>query len=118
MGLAEPFPRVVRPGMRRDSRITASDLLTVFTTTIEHLEYHLIQLVLDSIPSCWVTLAELRFVVFFFFPNEHVVMGMLLCATLALGDDSNAPLGAGMHSFLVRLLITVLPLCLGSNTGG
>ncbi|GAD93768.1 aquaporin, putative [Paecilomyces variotii No. 5] len=52
------------------------------------------------------------------FFNEFVGTAMLLCTILALGDDSNAPPGAGMHSLIIGLVITVLSICLSYNTGG
>lgn len=52
------------------------------------------------------------------FFNEFVGTALLLCTILALGDDSNAPPGAGMHSFIIGLIITVLSICLSYNTGG
>lgn len=37
---------------------------------------------------------------------------------MALGDDTNAPPGAGMQAFILGILISVLVLALGYNTGG
>ncbi|KAL2065575.1 hypothetical protein VTL71DRAFT_3245 [Oculimacula yallundae] len=51
------------------------------------------------------------------FANEFVATAILACAILALGDDSNAPPGAGMHAFIVGLLVTVLSMAFGYNTG-
>ncbi len=50
------------------------------------------------------------------FFNEFVATAILACAILALGDDSNAPPGAGMHAFIVGLLVTVLSMAFGYNT--
>lgn len=49
--------------------------------------------------------------------NEFVATAILACAVLALGDDSNAPPGAGMHAFVVGLVVTVLTMAFGYNTG-
>ncbi|CZT44355.1 related to Putative channel protein, exgression is glucose repressed by Mig1 and Mig2 [Rhynchosporium secalis] len=51
------------------------------------------------------------------FANEFVATAILACAILALGDDSNAPPGAGMHALIVGLLVTVLSMAFGYNTG-
>ncbi|PQE31792.1 mip transporter protein [Rutstroemia sp. NJR-2017a WRK4] len=51
------------------------------------------------------------------FFNEFVATAILSCAILALGDDSNAPPGAGMHALIVGLLVTVLTMAFGYNTG-
>ena len=51
------------------------------------------------------------------FANEFVGTAILSCAILALGDDSNAPPGAGMHAFIVGLVVTVLTMAFGYNTG-
>lgn len=51
------------------------------------------------------------------FANEFVATAILSCAILALGDDSNAPPGAGMHAFIVGLLVTALTMAFGYNTG-
>jgi aquaglyceroporin related protein len=52
------------------------------------------------------------------FFTEFVADAILLCVLFALGDDGNAPPGAGMHSFIIGLVIYVLCICLGFNTGG
>jgi aquaglyceroporin related protein len=51
------------------------------------------------------------------FGNEFVASAILSCAILALGDDSNAPPGAGMHSFIVGLVVSVLTMAFGYTTG-
>ena len=51
------------------------------------------------------------------FANEFVATAILACAILALGDDSNAPPGAGMHALIVGLLVTALSMAFGYNTG-
>ncbi|KAB8298923.1 hypothetical protein EYC80_001079 [Monilinia laxa] len=51
------------------------------------------------------------------FFNEFVATGILACAILALGDDSNAPPGAGMHALIVGLIVTVLTMAFGYTTG-
>lgn len=52
------------------------------------------------------------------FFTEFIADAILLCVIFAMGDDSNAPPGAGMHSFVIGLVIYVLSICLGFNTGG
>lgn len=52
------------------------------------------------------------------FFNEFLGSAILVGAILALGDDTNAPPGAGMQAFIVGILITVLVMALGYNTGG
>ncbi|KAF8855238.1 aquaporin-like protein, partial [Acephala macrosclerotiorum] len=51
------------------------------------------------------------------FANELLATAILSCPILALGDDSNAPPGAGMHAFIVGLLVTALTMAFGFNTG-
>lgn len=51
------------------------------------------------------------------FLTELVGSTILAVAVLALGDDTNAPPGAGMNAFIVGLLIAVLGMAFGSNTG-
>ncbi|TVY85020.1 putative membrane protein [Lachnellula suecica] len=51
------------------------------------------------------------------FANEFVATAILACAVLALGDDSNAPPGAGMHAFIVGLVVFVLTMAFGYTTG-
>lgn len=52
------------------------------------------------------------------FFTEFIADAILVCVIFAMGDDSNAPPGAGMHSFVIGLVIYVLCICLGFNTGG
>lgn len=51
------------------------------------------------------------------FFTEFVGTAILAVVVLALGDDSNAPPGAGMNAFIMGLVITVLLMAFGSNTG-
>jgi aquaglyceroporin related protein len=51
------------------------------------------------------------------FANEFVGAAILSCTILALGDDSNAPRGAGMHALIVGLVVTVLTLSFRYDTG-
>ncbi|EXJ91970.1 aquaglyceroporin like protein, other eukaryote [Capronia epimyces CBS 606.96] len=51
------------------------------------------------------------------FFTEFVATGILVGSILALGDDSNAPPGAGMHAFIIGLLITALCIAFSYNTG-
>ncbi|USW52212.1 Putative major intrinsic protein [Septoria linicola] len=51
------------------------------------------------------------------FFNEFVGTAFLACTVLALGDDQNAPPGAGMNSLIIGLVITGLNLSFVYNTG-
>lgn len=51
------------------------------------------------------------------FGTEFVATAMLGIAVLALGDDTNAPPGAGMSAFILGLTITVLSMAFSYNTG-
>ena len=48
---------------------------------------------------------------------EAVLSSILAAALLALGDDTNAPPGAGMNAFVLGLMITVLSMAFVYNTG-
>ncbi|KAE8153812.1 aquaporin-like protein [Aspergillus avenaceus] len=52
------------------------------------------------------------------FFNEFLAAAILICTIFAMGDDTNAPPGAGMHSFIIGLVIFVLAIGFGYNTGG
>ncbi|KAG2421320.1 hypothetical protein HFD88_005294 [Aspergillus terreus] len=52
------------------------------------------------------------------FVNEFVGTAILAVAILALGDDQNAPPGAGMNALIVGLVITCLGLTFAYQTGG
>lgn len=51
------------------------------------------------------------------FFNEFVGTVFLVITIMALGDDQNAPPGAGMNSFIVGLVITALTFAFAFNTG-
>lgn len=51
------------------------------------------------------------------FFNEFVGTACLVIAVLALGDDQNAPPGAGMNALIVGLLIVVESMAFGRETG-
>ncbi|KAJ6108632.1 hypothetical protein N7523_009955 [Penicillium sp. IBT 18751x] len=51
------------------------------------------------------------------FFNEFVGSAMLSVVILALGDDQNAPPGAGMNSFIIGLIITCLSISFAYQTG-
>lgn len=51
------------------------------------------------------------------FFNEFVGTVYLVITIMALGDDQNAPPGAGMNSFIVGLVITALTFAFSFNTG-
>ncbi|KAJ9379214.1 hypothetical protein DTO063F5_7313 [Paecilomyces variotii] len=52
------------------------------------------------------------------FFNEFAGTGILIITLLALGDDQNAPPGAGMNSLIVGLIITCLSVTFAYETGG
>lgn len=52
------------------------------------------------------------------FFTEFLGSAILFGAIVALGDDSNAPPGAGMQAFILGILISIIVLSLGYNTGG
>ncbi|KAL4969874.1 putative aquaglyceroporin [Aspergillus stella-maris] len=52
------------------------------------------------------------------FFTEFIGSAILMGAIMALGDDSNAPPGAGMQAFIIGILTSVLVLALGFTTGG
>lgn len=51
------------------------------------------------------------------FSTEVVGTTILAIVVLALGDDANAPPGAGMNAFIIGLVIVVLSIAFGWNTG-
>ncbi|EXJ69935.1 uncharacterized protein A1O5_07008 [Cladophialophora psammophila CBS 110553] len=51
------------------------------------------------------------------FFNEFIATAIAACSVLALGDDDNAPPGAGMHAFIISLLVMVLGMAFSYNTG-
>lgn len=51
------------------------------------------------------------------FLTEYVGTAILAIVVLALGDDSNAPPGAGMNAFIMGLVVVALSMALGYNTG-
>jgi aquaglyceroporin related protein len=51
------------------------------------------------------------------FFNEFAGTAILSVAVLALGDDTNAPPGAGMNAFILGLIVTVCSMAFGYNTG-
>lgn len=51
------------------------------------------------------------------FFTEFVGTTILAVVVLALGDDSNAPPGAGMNAFIMGLVSVVLSMAFGLNTG-
>ncbi|KAJ5881464.1 uncharacterized protein N7529_000136 [Penicillium soppii] len=51
------------------------------------------------------------------FFNEFMGTAFLIVTVLALGDDQNAPPGAGMNSLIVGLVVTCLSMCFSYQTG-
>lgn len=63
-----------------------------------------------TVPKPWVSMATAFF-------SEFLSGAVIMIAVLSLGDDQNNPPGAGMHAFILGLLVTVLKMTLGYNTG-
>ncbi|CAG8975495.1 hypothetical protein HYALB_00004814 [Hymenoscyphus albidus] len=51
------------------------------------------------------------------FGTEFLSTSFLAIAVLAMGDDTNAPPGAGMSAFIIGLTITILSMAFSFNTG-
>lgn len=51
------------------------------------------------------------------FFNEFVGTAFLAITIMALGDDSNAPPGAGLNSFVLGFVVTIHGISFGKNTG-
>ncbi|GME24059.1 aquaporin-like protein [Neofusicoccum parvum] len=51
------------------------------------------------------------------FFTQFVAAAVMMTSTLALGDDQNNPPGAGLHAFVMGLLVTAQKMTLGYNTG-
>lgn len=51
------------------------------------------------------------------FFTEFTGTAFMAIIVLALGDDSNAPPGAGMNALILGLVITILSMAFGYNTG-
>ncbi|KAJ6001900.1 Glycerol uptake facilitator protein [Penicillium canescens] len=90
--------------------------------------YYVIAQVLGAITAAGLAYCIYRDSIVTFVPTasaalrRHSSLSSLLmrffCVIFAMGDDSNAPPGAGMRSFVIGLVIYVLCICLGFNTGG
>ncbi|KJX98796.1 aquaporin-like protein [Zymoseptoria brevis] len=52
------------------------------------------------------------------FLTELLGTAVVGISILALGDSGNSPPGAGMHAFVIGLLITTVTMALGQGTGG
>ncbi|KAI1766706.1 aquaporin-like protein [Hypoxylon sp. FL1150] len=63
-----------------------------------------------SHPQEWVSLGSAVF-------DQIVGSAIMMIAVLGLGDDKNNPPGAGMHAFVLGLLVTTLKFALGYNIG-
>ncbi|KAK8159534.1 aquaporin-like protein [Phyllosticta citrichinensis] len=51
------------------------------------------------------------------FFTQFLASAVMMMCILSLGDDQNNPPGAGLHAFIVGLVITVQKMTLGYNTG-
>ncbi|KAI1274583.1 aquaporin-like protein [Xylaria sp. FL0933] len=84
----------------------------VYKDTIHHLDPTMENTakVLFSTPNAWVSIGTACF-------NQMVGSAVMMVAVFALGDDQNNPPGAGMHAFILGLLVTTLRFALGYNIG-
>ncbi|KAI1865348.1 uncharacterized protein JN550_008396 [Neoarthrinium moseri] len=84
----------------------------VFADTIRHLDptLELSSQALLSTPQSWVSPGNA-------FLNQCVGSAIMMIAVFALGDDQNNPPGAGMHAFVLGLLVTTLKFTMGFNIG-
>jgi len=51
------------------------------------------------------------------FFSEFMAMAIFVCIVFALGDDENSPPGSGMNAFIIGLVVTLMGLTMGYNTG-
>ena len=51
------------------------------------------------------------------FWSEFVAISLLVCIIFVLGNDQNSPPGAGMNAFIIGLVVLLLGLTMGCNTG-
>lgn len=63
-----------------------------------------------STPQSWVSAGNA-------FLNQSVGSAIMVIVVFALGDDQNNPPGAGMHAFVLGLLVSTLKMALGFNIG-
>ncbi|KAJ9653176.1 hypothetical protein H2201_009172 [Coniosporium apollinis] len=96
--------------------VTAAGLAySVYYDAIQRMEFSLLSRDVSAQfvtqPKTWVTSGTA-------FLTECVATGVIGCVILALGDDSNTPPGAGMHALIIGLMVSVLSMAFGYNTGG
>lgn len=65
---------------------------------------------LFTLPQPWISVTSAFF-------NEYVAGVVIMVVLLALGDDTNAPPGAGMNAFILGLLVTSLVWTSSYQTG-
>lgn len=51
------------------------------------------------------------------FFSELVTTAILVCVVFALGDDRNSPPGAGMNALILGMVVSILLMAMGLNTG-
>lgn len=87
----------------------------IYLDHIYHLDGDLIPdstgLYLYTQPKPWVSAATTFF-------TEFLGTAVLGCCILALGDSGNSPPGAGMHAFVIGILVQVLVMSFGYTTHG
>lgn len=93
--------------------ITAAALAyAIFHDTIHHVDPGLVDAATNfySKPQDFVSPATAFF-------TQFVAATVMMMSVLSLGDDQNNPPGAGLHAFIMGLLVTAQKMTLGYNTG-
>jgi aquaglyceroporin related protein len=82
----------------------------IYADSIHHLDPSLDSMsqTFFSTPQEWVSFPSA-------FLSQMVGSAVMMIAVFALGDDQNNPPGAGMHAFVLGLLVTTLKFALGFN---
>lgn len=84
----------------------------IFHDTIHHVDPGLVDTATNfySKPQDFVSPATAFF-------TQFVAATVMMMSVLSLGDDQNNPPGAGLHAFIMGLLVTAQKMTLGYNTG-
>ncbi|KAB2576821.1 putative membrane protein [Lasiodiplodia theobromae] len=84
----------------------------VFHDTIRHVDPDLVDTATSfySKPQAFVSATTAFF-------TQFIAAAVMMMSVLALGDDQNNPPGAGLHAFVMGLLVTAQKMTLGFNTG-
>ncbi|KAL0257051.1 hypothetical protein SLS55_007861 [Diplodia seriata] len=84
----------------------------VFHDTIRYVDPGLVDTATSfySKPQTWVSPTTAFF-------TQFIAASVMMMSVLSLGDDQNNPPGAGLHAFVMGLLVTAQKMTLGYNTG-